>query len=85
MKNKLIYLVKAPLGRYILGGILSFIGGIMSWDGIIGDAIRNWDNFDPYKWDHWYIVFLIGVAICLGNFIFHVGAAIYYAIKKAIQ
>lgn len=42
---------------------MMLLGSMLSWDSVIGVAIRGWDNFDPDKTDGWAILALVGAAI----------------------
>lgn len=74
------YLIITNLGRYILGAIFSFIGGILSRDGLIGEMIANPNSY--HKLDYWGLVMYAGVLILAGQFGYHVTYAIMSNINR---
>lgn len=64
LKEKIKWLFITHLGRIVIGAILVVIGGSLSRDGVIGEAIRNpqnYDNFDIFFW-----IMILGIMILLG-------------------
>lgn len=72
MNKALSYLISTHLGRYLLGAILAFTGGILSNYGVIGSAIRSGSS----RFDIWLWIMYAGTAILLLQFIIHVVVAI---------